>query len=305
MKYFLKHITELTWLTGTLLSVAALCMWIPDFLQSETKLWHTIATLVLSVGNAVLLMYLLYQTGVTRTRSSLPVFCYLLIVGAMSDLHQQWDGQLSVLALQGVLLLLMHAYRSDNAVHESFLCTIVLCAAALLQPDMLLLLPVVWIGLSVQRAMSVRVMLASLIAAGVFGLYMWISSMLYPDAFSIVSISDAFRHELPKVEELLQPAVLTVFALVFAVISLTGFARENSRAQSLVLIMLMLTVVGVVMMFFPPACFTSLMAVAAYCAAALAAYCFCSRQSVAMGIVFIMYILIPLSIFVITIINPL
>ncbi|MBR1808964.1 MAG: hypothetical protein IJ776_06225 [Paludibacteraceae bacterium] len=300
----MKHITELTWLAGILLSVAALCMWIPDFVQSVPLLWQTITTMVLSVCNAVLLMYLLYQSGVTRTRSAVPLFCYVLLVGAMGDLHQQWDGQLSVLALQAVLLLLMHAYRSANAVHESFLCTIVLCTAALLQPDILIMLPVVWIGLAVQRAMNVRVMLASLIAAGVFGLYMWISSMLYPDAFSVVSINDAFRHELPMAENLLQPAVLTVFAIVFAVISLTGFARENSRAQSLVLIMLMLTIAGVVMMFFPPAYFTSLMSTAAYCSAALAVYCFCSRQSVAMGIIFIMYILISLSVFVITLIKP-
>lgn len=303
MKYFLKHITELTWIAGLLLSVLALCMFVPDFLTSEPLVWQTVVTMILTVGNAVLLMYLVYQVGITRTRSSLPVFCYLLLVGVMSQLHSQWEGQMAVLGLQSVVLLLMRAYRSDNAVHESFLSTLIISITALFLPDMLFLLPVLWIGLSVQRAMNLRVVLASLIAAGLFVLYVWISSTLFPSAFSILSIGDTYLHTLPSAEALLPLLFLAVAAVVFAVTSLLGFARENSRAQSLVLILLMLLLVSVVMMFFPPKYFSSLLAVAVYSVAALSAYCFCTRQSVAMGVIFIVYILLSLALFTLTLLN--
>ena len=90
-------------------------MFVPDLLLPEHALWQTITTILLTIGNAVVLMHLLYQVGVTRTRSYLPVFCYILLVGTIAQLHSQWEGQLVVLALQAVILLLMRAYRSENS----------------------------------------------------------------------------------------------------------------------------------------------------------------------------------------------
>ena len=105
-------------------------------------------------------------------------------------------------------------------------------------PDMLFLLPVLWIGLLLQRAMNLRVFLASLIGIGIFVLYVWISSLLFSDVFAVMSLKDAFLHTLPASEGIIPLLFIALFAVVYAIISIIGFARENSRAQSLVLVLL-------------------------------------------------------------------
>lgn len=294
MRYFLKHITSFSWFVGILLSMGALCMWIPDFF-SDSILW--IPTLSLTIWNAVLLMYLLYKTGVTRTRTSLPIFVYPLVVGVIPALHTQWEGQLSVTVLQFILILLYNAFRNPMAVHESFVSTLLLALASLAQPDIVILLPIVWIGFAIQRSFSLRVLLASLIAAAVFAIYLFIFIWFVPDVFAVVSPSEAFARTIIKRDVWLVLTYLCVFAVVFVVMSFIGYTRENTHAQSLVLMLTMILVSGLVLMIFPPVLFSSLMPIAAFAVAGLAAYVFSSQrsESVATGIIFLLFLILSVT----------
>lgn len=284
------------------MSVVCLCLWIPSFLHAaDGTVWHLVATMLMSVVNALLLMYLVYEAGITRTRQSLPVFCYLLLTAASPALHTCWEGQLAVLVLAAVCLMLLNTYRSENAVQESFISTLLICAAVLVLPDMLFMLPVLWIGFAVQRAFNLRVALASVVAVCIFALYLWLSVMLFPDAFGIVSLHDAFCRSWIGLQIPMLSAVsvllLEVWGVLFAVWAMIGFSRETNRAQSLVLLLLLILLVSMPMLLFPPLLFSSLQPVAYFATAALAAYCFSTRQSVAAGVIFLLFILL-------NIINP-
>ena len=302
MKYFLKHITEINWLAGILLSVAALAMWIPDFISPDS-VWKTIVCLLLTVGNGVLLMYILYQSGVTRTRISLPVFCYVLAISSLTLLHTQWESQLSILALQTVLLLLLKSYRSANAVHESFIGTIVICSAAILQPDILVLLIVLWAGLGIQRAFNLRVILASLSVVLMFMLYKWLSAIFWPEVFGTLQTTEILARSFTGMSMLAEVCYTAIAAVLFTVLSLTGFARENSRAQSLVLILIITMFLSGVLMLFPPKYFASLLAIAVYTMSALASYCFASGQSVAKGVIFLLFVSSSVTIYFLNLYN--
>lgn len=296
MRYFLTHITSFSWLVGILLSVVTLSLWIPDFISiSASAIPFVVSTLLLTIINAVLLMYLIYITGITRTRTPLPIYIYMTLVGSLPVLHTQWESQLSVLVLQIILIILHNSFRNPSAVEASFVSTLLLALTSLWQPDVVFLLVFVWIGFSIQRSFSLKVMLASLIAIAVFTIYVFLFRWFAPDLFAVVSLPEAFSRCLVGSGMWLPMSYVALSAVVFVVMSFAGFTRENTHAQSLVLFLTIILVFAGVLMLFPPLFFSSLMSVAAYAVAGLAAYLFCARQSVAVGVIFILFITISIA----------
>ncbi len=295
MKYWLRHLTEFGWLVGAFLSLCCLLLWVPDFMGAEASVWNTVFTMVLAIVNAVFLMYLFFQIGVTSTRRSMPLFCYLLFIGSISVLHTCWSSQLTLLGIQVVLLLLAGCYRSENAVQESFIGTVIILACSMMQPDMLFLLPVFWIGLAVQRAFNLRVLLASVIACVVFALYVWLSQKFFGgwfEGFRVVTVKECFARTWWGTNPLWQILYTEVTGVVFAVLSALALSRESSRAGSMVIQLLMILLVSGVLLLFPPVMFSSLLSVAVYAASALTAYYFCTHTTMASGIIFIVCLLL-------------
>lgn len=302
MKYFLKHITELSWLMGIILSVMAILVWVPIFLSMDSFSWEILFTLFLSIGNSVFLMHLFYEVGISRIRSPLPIFCYLICQVPLVILAAvRWEGQILVLGMQIILLILIHAYHSERAVHESFMGTLLICFISLIVPDVIFFLPILWIALGVQRAFNLRVLLSSLTAASVFALYLTIFTYFFPDTINFLGFIDTFWHYLPEMDDLIIPLVYASIAFFFGVLSMTNFVRENAKAQSFILIILLVLLLSGILMFFPPAHFPSLLDLTVFSLATLSAYCFSSQHSVFRGIVFIVYILLFVAVYVLRI----
>ncbi len=286
MRYFLKHITQFNLPIALLLSVGCLGFWVSDCL-SDSVAWGQIAgTLIGVLLNALVLTLLIYQRGITRQVSGLPFVLYLLVISTIPLLHTQWMLQIVILAFQLILLLVMGSYRQDHAVEPAFLSAILLCTAALFLPDLIFLLPIVWLMFAVQRAISLRVWLASLIGAVVVLIYVLLMDKLGWGDF--VDISDIWMRGKEPIS--LIHIVVCVVGLFFSVANLIRQNIENTSITVFVWCLIMAVFVCAICMFFPPAYFASLFIVALYCLITLAVYFFASRESVFAGIVFLLFI---------------
>ena len=294
MKRFLKNITNIGWIGTIVLSVVSVICWLPDFLlKNPVEIGITFA---LCIVNAFLLMVLAYRTGVTRTRSGIPLFCYMLLVGTVDSLHSQWEGQLAVLCVLMVMFLLIRAYRSQNAVEEAFLCGILIAGCSLLLPDVIFLLPALWIGFSLQRAFNGRIIASSLTGVAVVALYSaaaWWMGWLCPCRWG-----NFFEREFPESIQLYQSILLAAWAVLFIVEGILSFSRANSGEQSYLSLMALPALLSVILIFFPSADFDTMQGVAALTIAAFATHFFSNRNSVWSGIVFLLWIVINLGMYV-------
>ncbi len=286
MKYFLKHITQLNLPIAILLSVGCVGFWVPDFLQENVQWGMLLGTLGLAWLNGCTLVFVMYQSGITRKLEGLSCVLYLLLIGAIPMLHGAWLTQIVVFVFQLILLLVMRCYRNERAMEPAFLSSLLLCSAALVMPDLLFLLPVLWLMLIVQRAMNMRVWLASLIGASVVGIYTLVLRKMH--LIALVDVADIWvRGENVHV---VVSSLVSVVGLFFVIVNLMRQNIENTAITVFVWCLMLAFVPCAILMWLPPAYFASLMGLAVFSLVALAAYFFSSRESVFAGVVFIVLI---------------
>lgn len=220
------------------LSGGLLCGWIPSLLHLPIS--RTIPTLVLMLLNSVILMSLMVQTGVTRDRDGLPIFMYVLLATAFPILHTMWQGQFSVLILLLVLRILHQAFRQKDATEDSLTITLLLLFGSLWIPDMVWLIPLVWLAYLFLHALNVRVLLASLIGVAVFGIYLSLTIYMgwmdnpYTSLFSYEWIG--YGMDLPNVIEIFGLVGLGVY---FLVASLVRMANDSTARRTLWVLLLL------------------------------------------------------------------
>ena len=198
---FLSRITRMSLPVALVLSVVVLCGWIPSFFIADWR--QVLPTLLLAVVNGALFWYLIVCARLTRDRDGLPLFIYLLSVTVFPVYHVCWQGQTAVVCMLLLLLLLRKAFREEEPTENAFVATLLLLGASLVLPDMVWLIPVVWIAYILLHSFGLRVWLATLIGAVVFAIYFllvwhlgWIEnaySRIFERAwmFSVLPLSEA------------------------------------------------------------------------------------------------------------------
>ncbi len=295
----MRHITQINLPMAILLSVGCIGFWVPDFITPLSGNWGgLIGTLLLTFLNAFCFTLLVYQRGITRKLEGLTFVLYLLAISVLPALHTQWLLQVVVLLFQLTLGLVLRAYRNNRAVEPAFLSALLLGVTALIVPDVVFLLPVVWLMFVVQRAMSLRVFLASLIGASVVLLYSVLFSKL--GWIQLVDWTDIWVRNMNGVRDAINGVstiVIAVCGLFFAIANLTHQNIENTAITIFVWCMILAFLPCAVLMFFPPAYFASLFVLALYGLVALATYFFLSRESVFAGVTFLIFIALFIGIF--------
>lgn len=283
MKWFLKHITNVSWVVGIVLATLTLLLWIPDFISEDAQYLPLIGSLMFVIGNALLLMLLFYRAGVTRNRSSLPIYIYMLLMSVMQEAHHLWYMQLLIFMVLLSLLLLLQVSRNENATEESFLITALLCLSSLITPQILCFIPLVWLYLISERAFSLKTFIATLLAVGCFAIYIGVS-------FALGWLEwDSHLSVLQEPMQCMQLAGLILCTLFFVIFSFVGYSRQNLPIQGMLLFLLGYFVLSSILCFFPLTGFYSLEYVIVLCLAAYSSYCFQKTESVANGVIFILY----------------
>ncbi len=177
MKYWLRHITR-TNLPGTiLLSLFGVGIWgVSFFIYAD---WLSLLiTMILVIVNALIIMSVFYQSNIINLPTAFIPVTYWVMASAYPALHTCWQGQLVVLGLLLAYLTLLHIDYKHVPLEEAFLSTLILCGISLLLPDILLLIPVMWLYLLYRHVITWRVLAASWIAIATFGLYYAVACFL-------------------------------------------------------------------------------------------------------------------------------
>jgi hypothetical protein len=150
------------WTTNVLL--------LPEFDVSMTSLrdtqwpisYHIASLLILVAVNSVLLRRFVLHFSIIRIKSFLPVLFYLTFTviwrGMRTDILPHIFLTLFLLSLE----FLFGMYRNRKAVEASFLGSIFISVVSLFNPLFILMIPVLWMGMIITNALSLRVWLASL-----------------------------------------------------------------------------------------------------------------------------------------------
>ena len=276
-------------MSSALLLTACVACWVMDIIAAPAEVS---VTLLLTVVNAVVLMRLCYKTNMTRTLSLMPVLMYMLPVSVIPWLHHCWQGQLTCTALLVCDMQLIGTYRADNASEQSFLGALLLCLGSLLCPEMILLVPLLWIFFLVQQSLNIKVFLSSLIAVGVVAVYVGLAVWFWPELQNSIIVNPfGGRHLLSFTAENTALAVAMSAALVFMVCAWARFSRESISVQTYITFGTIPLIVFVVLLVWQ----LDIMMIACMLLATLAMFSthfFLVPQSLVRGVVFLAYLLV-------------
>lgn len=170
--------------------------------------------------------------------------------------------QLILFVLVGAAFaLLLGTYRKQNAMEESFLCSILLMAAGCVVPESLLLFPAIWWAFTVLWSDCLRVYLASLCAILLVLFYAVPLWRFFPDNTAVLFVQDrligAFsRTPIYKFTNLpiykLTIAASAAFLGLWALFAhLARYRRANVRVQNFFLITVPFFFLSLLSVLFP------------------------------------------------------
>ncbi len=179
MKYILKHITQLSLLTVILLSVGALCMWLPSFWHTEDYV-SVAVSMSLTLVNTLGVIYVCYHGNLTRTINLFPALPFLFSMGALQPWHSDWRSQIVIMAILVVLLIYQtidkHLFQS--AAEQMFLVTLVLGIASYWLPTIVFAIIAVVLMLLYRNTFDFKSIFAILIGIVVVAIYASIACVL-------------------------------------------------------------------------------------------------------------------------------
>lgn len=231
------------------LSVVLLCGWIPSFFIADWR--QVLPTLLLAVVNGALFWYLIVCARLTRDRDGLPLFIYLLSVTVFPVYYVCWQGQTAVVCML-LLLLLRKAFREEEPTESAFVATLLLLGASLVLPDMVWLIPVVWIAYILLHSFGLRVWLATLIGAVVFAIYFLLVWHLgwIENAYSRI-FERAWLFSVLPLSEAVEECLLIGIGVVLFVASLLRTDRDSTGQQNWLLLFTLFFIVASGLALFP------------------------------------------------------
>lgn len=124
-----------------LLSVGALCLWIPSFMYTES-VGKVVFCMALSIVNTLLWMYVCYHGNLIRIFDLFAGFIFLLTTSCLSRWHEDWQSQCLLLILNLLIVVIQsidrHQFRS--AAEHMFQITLLLGVASYFLPSIILLI---------------------------------------------------------------------------------------------------------------------------------------------------------------------
>lgn len=230
-------------------------------------------------------MWTSYNSAVVRTRSGLPVFLYMLFCSTTINIYSNWRGQVVVLLFILSCKLILSTYRKEDTAEESFLCGIMIALSALIQPQTLFFILLLWLGLYVQRAFSFKSVLASLIGLSVVAIYFAVVS--YFDVICLCGWDTISAHQLTL-------SVINILVSAFGLLLFVGcmirFAETSNSIQSFIIFFAATLAFSIFFLYISNPEFSNLLPLALASVTALATHYFTSRETVFSGIAFLLQI---------------
>ena len=296
MFQILKHITQLPLPIAILLLAGECVPWLISMGSQPTG--EVIVTLLFAGLAASLMVFFFRETTIVHDLDYLPAVLYMGAMAVFPSLHTGWEAQLVVLVLIGLVALLYRGFRQKDSPRDAFTATLIMLLSSLLIPDIIWLVPGIWIAYMLLSSFNFRTLLATLIAIGTFALYVglaiWQGWMQNPYA----GILD--RHwifEVVDAEEWLMPVVLAGLGLYYFIFAVVRSERESIR-QRTVLMLCSLFYVPVVVMCVWPTLPLRVVPVVLALLTGLGTIFYRQKDSVHRGIVFLIYWLLLIAVYI-------
>lgn len=293
MKYFLRHITQLNILAVLLLTAVGIVAWIPDIRDPRYDSWATLLTLLLTLANGACMAWMFYRMNITRFYTALPFVVYLFTTSAFPMLHHYWQGQAAILVLTPLIVLLYSTHLDERSQRSVFGATILLLLASVMMPALVWMLPVVWMMMIYQHALSLRSLLASFLAMVVFGIYAGLF-----DYF--LGLSIPYRTGTPtwlmhgtdtSMADFVQCATCIGFGGLFMVLVAWQLGREGHDVRFATVVFSLILLLGGAMAIFPQPGHNNV-PVLLYGFATLSTLFFVQRESAVRGAIFILLLVL-------------
>lgn len=151
-----------------------------------------------------------------------------------------------------LLLLLRKAFREEEPTESAFVATLLLLGASLVLPDMVWLIPVVWIAYILLHSFGLRVWLATLIGAVVFAIYFLLVWHLgwIENAYSRI-FERAWLFSVLPLSEAVEECLLIGIGVVLFVASLLRTDRDSTGQQNWLLLFTLFFIVASGLALFP------------------------------------------------------
>lgn len=230
---WLKHIYHISLPTAIGLSAVLLCAWTPSFATEST--WLVVLTMLLTCANGALLTLINLRTQLSREMLGTPLLLYMLVCAAFTPVHTCWQAQLVTGAMLGVLLLIQNGYRVLSTASDSLRATLYLSLSSLLVPDMVWMIPMIWLMYAILNSLQPRTLLASIIGVALVSLYVAIAHFL--GWFAIDGYTSLLqRHWLGMLvtpQETYCQLGIVALGVLFTILTLPRFSRDNTNVQTL------------------------------------------------------------------------
>lgn len=287
MSTYLKYLTHLGPLAAILLSALGLMSWIPDFLQPQANTWALVATMVLTLTNGLAIMWMFYYTSITRYREGLTIVLYIWFHAAFPELHTAWTDELAILLLTPVVYLLQQTRLNPQAQELAFISTLLLLIGGIFIPEMLWMIPVLWIALIYQQAFTFRTFTASVIALGLAGIYLLSLRLYFPTAHVWDLLAAPYREGVSLSTTIAVELIITG-VLVVAIMGqvLWRIHKENNHVRFVVVLCIMMFLMEL-LLFSLPWYRHSSWSLVLYTSTLIASIYFWQRESVFRGIFFL------------------
>lgn len=167
-----------------------------------------------------------------------------------------------LLLVSAVFWLLLRSYRRTDAMEESLLCSILLLAAGMIVPDVLLLFPFVWWAFTVLWADNLRVYLASAFGILFVAFYAAVVWVIWPESAVVGFVQERFIDVFHRtfclssqsqvgLVWLVITAVAAIFGLWALIAHLSCYSSANVQVQTRLLVAIPFFVISLLSSLFP------------------------------------------------------
>jgi len=245
--------------------------------------------------NAFLITQLNNKFTFIRTRTFLPIFIFLLLLGSWNEAHIANGSHLALSLFIIALFSIFGMYRNEKAVEQALMGSFLISMSSIIINPLIFLIPVCWIGFMMMQSFSLRTFLAS-----IFGtitpwiLYLSVAYYLHPTTQILyfikqntISQFDLSAYALPN---LIYASLMAIIMIICLAGMFSSYSRDAIHTRSkLSFLVLILFAVSILSIIFEQQS-TSFLPFIALAFSFLAAHPFTLKQNNFYGILFLVFI---------------
>lgn len=245
--------------------------------------------------NAFLITQLNNKFTFIRTRTFLPIFIFLLLLGSWNETHIVNGSHLALSLFILALFSIFGMYRNGRAVEQALMGSFLISLSSIIINPLIFLIPVCWIGFIMLQSFSLRTFLASVFGAIIpWILYLSVVYYLHPTIqildFAKQNVISGFDITTYAMPNLIYASLLALIMIICLAGIFSSYSRDAIHTRSnlsfLVLILFAVTLLSIV--FEQQS--TSFLPFIALAFSFLAAHPFTLKQNNFFGILFLVFV---------------